>query len=374
MSLMQNLRIDTVCRCIGPLMLICICSTVAARNITWSGYSWWVRDSGGATQGPGSNIFSNSTENVFVDDNGDLHLRIVQLPNGKWAAAEVDLNQSLSYGTYEWELSSRYDQFATNVVGGLFTYLDPGRAANQSGGVIGNGIPDSPHEIDIEFTRSWGSANLYYTTHDPDIQSPSTNFYQALAGDYTTHRFTWEPDRITWGSYHGHVAGVANPEFPIVEQRSGPNNGRAALHTYTGPVVPKDLNEIPIINFWIDGNNGSNVGPANGQMQEMIIHSFTFTLLPVSADFNRDGTVDGQDFLIWQRGFGQGTMPHQGDANYDGIIDADDLAVWTVQYGGGTTIQAASLVPEPTTAPVLFFISICCCMLRVTRPIEFSRT
>jgi hypothetical protein len=337
-------------------LLLVWCPTAAARNINWSGYNWWVRTSGGSPQGPGPNIFSDSTDNVFVDGNGDLHLRITQQPNGKWAAAEVDMHNSLGYGTYEWEVSSRYDLYSPNVVGGLFTYLDPGSVASQTGGAIGNGLLDTPHEIDIEFTGAWGSANLYHTTHDPDARpAPSTNYKQALGGDFTTHRFKWEPDSITWGSYNGHVAGVANPPFPIVDQRPGANNGNPAIHTYQGPVVPQDLNEIPIINFWISDANASNVGPNNGQMHEMIIHSFTFTPLPVSADFDDDGDVDGRDFLVWQRG---------GSPN---PRSASDLAVWQEAYGVAPAVAAVA-VPEPASGLILSCLCVCCHAFRLIIP------
>ncbi len=236
----------------------------SARTINWSGYDWWVRSSNGNPQGPGPNIFSDSAQNVFVDAQGNLHLKIRQGADGKWTSSEVDLNQSLSYGTYEWELSSRYDQFAPNVVGGLFTYLSPEAVAAQTGGVVGNGVADTPHEIDIEFTGAWGSANLFYTTHDGDVPAPSVNYKQTLGGDYTTHRFTWAPGRIEWESFNGHVAGVADPPFPIVEQRPGAQNGQPAHRVYTGAVVPQDLTEIPIINFWLFGDNPSVDGPVGG--------------------------------------------------------------------------------------------------------------
>jgi hypothetical protein len=327
-------------------------STATARTTNWSGYTWTVRDSGGNPQGPGPNIFSNSPENVYVDQNGDLHLKIRRGTDGKWLASEIDLNQSLTYGTYEWEVSSRYDQFATNVVGGLFTYLNPQSVAAQTGGAVGNGVPDTPHEIDIEFTSAWGSGDLYFTTHDGDIPAPSRNFYQPLPSNLTTHRFTWEPGRIIWESYHGHVAGVAQPSSPIIEQRAGSNFGKPARHIYTGPVVPRDLNEIPIINFWISSSNPSVNGPTGGLEQEMVLHSFRFTPLADSADFDRDGDVDGGDLLIWQRGLGIGTTNLAGDANYSGAVDAADLAIWAQQIANQSA-AGLDAIPEPAAATLL---------------------
>jgi hypothetical protein len=48
------------------------------------------------------------------------------------------------------------------------------------------------------------------------------------------------------------------------------------------------------------------------------------------ADFNFDGVVDGNDFLLWQRNVGRtsGATLRQGDATADGDVDGNDLAVW----------------------------------------------
>jgi hypothetical protein len=64
------------------------------------------------------------------------------------------------------------------------------------------------------------------------------------------------------------------------------------------------------------------------------------------ADFNNDGTVDGADFLVWQRGFGAAGSPTTGDANNDGNVNDADLGIWKQQYGSTTPSPVAS-VPEP---------------------------
>jgi len=66
------------------------------------------------------------------------------------------------------------------------------------------------------------------------------------------------------------------------------------------------------------------------------------------ADFDGDNDVDGQDFLIWQRGLGVGTMIASGDADDNGMVDAADLAVWKAQFGGGASVATLSAIPEPT--------------------------
>lgn len=55
------------------------------------------------------------------------------------------------------------------------------------------------------------------------------------------------------------------------------------------------------------------------------------------GDFNYDGTVDGKDFLLWQRG--ESPEPHS----------PADLAAWQANYGAASSLASANLVPEPST-------------------------
>jgi hypothetical protein len=70
-----------------------------------------------------------------------------------------------------------------------------------------------------------------------------------------------------------------------------------------------------------------------------------------NADFDDDGDVDGQDFLVWQRGLGTATGAEleDGDANSDGVVDGADLSVWQNSFGNG---GAVGVIPEPTSAAI----------------------
>jgi dockerin type I repeat protein len=90
-----------------------------------------------------------------------------------------------------------------------------------------------------------------------------------------------------------------------------------------------------------------DVGWAGGRYEQTTITSAR--LVPVDADFDDDGNVDGADFLTWQRGLGAtGASPAQGDANGDGDVNGNDLATW--QRLAGTTANSITAVPEPVTA------------------------
>lgn len=68
------------------------------------------------------------------------------------------------------------------------------------------------------------------------------------------------------------------------------------------------------------------------------------------ADFDNNNLVDGNDFLIWQRGFGKstGALSGEGDANGDGAVNATDFNLWKSKFGGAPVVAAAGGVPEPT--------------------------
>jgi hypothetical protein len=70
----------------------------------------------------------------------------------------------------------------------------------------------------------------------------------------------------------------------------------------------------------------------------------------VNADADSDGDVDGQDFLIWQRGVGLTgqTGPGNGDADGNGEVEGEDLTAWKTRFGLPSAQNAAG-VPEPAS-------------------------
>jgi hypothetical protein len=84
---------------------------------------------------------------------------------------------------------------------------------------------------------------------------------------------------------------------------------------------------------------------------EELTHTFT-VLAP--GDFDADGDVDGEDFLVWQRG--ESPRP----------FDPDDLADWESNYGRqGASLAAGTAVPEPASLLLLICVVTLLC---VTRP------
>jgi hypothetical protein len=95
---------------------------------------------------------------------------------------------------------------------------------------------------------------------------------------------------------------------------------------------------------------------ADGQIMDGIVVIGSLPNALLAGDFDADGDVDGRDFLIWQRGYGQLAVPAGTgtDGNGDGIVDGNDLAIWQTNYDGRLS---TSSVPEPT-ASVLVALSL----------------
>ena len=64
------------------------------------------------------------------------------------------------------------------------------------------------------------------------------------------------------------------------------------------------------------------------------------------SDFNLDGTVDGQDFIIWNANkFSTTGKWSLGDANADGVTDGQDFILWNINKFMSS--DGISAVPEP---------------------------
>jgi hypothetical protein len=86
------------------------------------------------------------------------------------------------------------------------------------------------------------------------------------------------------------------------------------------------------------------------------------------GDYNRDGTVDMADYVVWRDAVGTtGDVPADGDE--DNLVDARDYDLWRSNFGrtegSGSGFGAAS-VPEPS-AMLLASMSLCAIALRRKR-------
>ena len=169
------------------IVLGALAGPAAARDISWSGYEWHVRDEG--PSGPGPNHWSGSPSSVWVDSNGHLHLKVRFDPElGRWVSAEVVSRSWFGPGRYTWVVDSPGDGLDRNVTLGMYNYLDP------------------LHEIDIELAR-WGqprereATNAQYVVQPWWLPGNQTRF-AAPAGP-TTYSFDRRSDSIWFNGSSG---------------------------------------------------------------------------------------------------------------------------------------------------------------------------
>jgi serpin B len=79
----------------------------------------------------------------------------------------------------------------------------------------------------------------------------------------------------------------------------------------------------------------------------------TPSVVQASADFDGNSFVDGNDFLMWQRGLGRtsGAAKHDGDGDGDGDVDAADFGYWAGAFGQTPASPPSALSAVAANSP-----------------------
>ena len=214
------------------------------RKISFSGYEWTVRDSRDQEQGPGPNYFEDSSENVWLDEKGNLHLKILK-KDDKWTCAEIYSDRSFGHGTYVFQLAPGFEDLDVNVILGLFTYLD------------------DTHEIDIEFAR-WGhegNKNGQYVVQPHSHPGNVHRFEFSSNQTSSIHAFSWCGNYIHFRSMLGTTFHEDSDQYLQEWYYKGNDN-------------PEPSTERVHLNLWLmDG-----LAPSDGSEAEVTIERFSFIL------------------------------------------------------------------------------------------------
>jgi hypothetical protein len=98
-----------------------------------------------------------------------------------------------------------------------------------------------------------------------------------------------------------------------------------------------------------------------------LVWQFTVVTPVLEADFDEDGDVDGDDFLLWQSRFplASGAVKGDGDYDNDGDVDGDDFLGWQAEFPSPGSGVGSSAVPEPAAILLAILLGIGAVMLRV---------
>lgn len=212
-------------------------------TIDFSGHSWVIKAPQIKAE-PGPNLWSSSKENVWVDENGRLHLRITKR-NNVWYSAEIFSDESFGYGTYRLSVDTDLN-FDPNVAAGFFTWSED---------------PAFNHrEMDIEFsiwTNVTAQKNAQYVLQPYTVPQNIHYFVQPLGP--SIHSFTWQSNKVIFQS-NRRVSDNAPAPNSVIGQWTFTTN------------VPRPGAEKVHINYWlVEGRV-----PKNGQESEMIVDKFEF--------------------------------------------------------------------------------------------------
>jgi hypothetical protein len=199
------------------------------RAMKFANCDWMVRTAYDPVS-PGYNYFSDSAENVWVDETGALHLKIARR-GGLWYCSEVIADRSLGYGRYAFTVTGPLNLLDPNVVLAFFTRQECLREEHN-------------REMDIEISR-WSKSSLpnaRFVVQPWDLPENQHAFELDPSGDpnlTTTHEFTWETGQVCFQSYLGEFA--LHPDPTTVLQS----------WCYTGPDVPVPGQENIHLNLWL---------------------------------------------------------------------------------------------------------------------------
>jgi hypothetical protein len=102
------------------------------------------------------------------------------------------------------------------------------------------------------------------------------------------------------------------------------------------------------------GRYFAQVSGSNNSVQLYQLELSVTSTAPPSADFDQDGDVDGNDFLIFQRGLGGAGGFTTGDANQNGVVNAADLTIFRGKFKSSGF--AATAMPEPTCSAMALLL------------------
>jgi hypothetical protein len=147
--------------------------------VDFSDFRWRVRK---VPSDRGGTVNAYSPDNVYTDQSGALHLRIIRR-NQQWTCSEVNLTRSLGYGTYSFTVED-ISKLEPAAVFSMFTW---DYSTHQ----------DNYGEADINLAR-WGDPTAHNAEFviQPPVVAANISRFMAPPGRLK-HTIVWEPGRVT---------------------------------------------------------------------------------------------------------------------------------------------------------------------------------
>jgi photosystem II stability/assembly factor-like uncharacterized protein len=222
--------------------------------------------------------------------------------------------------------------------------------------------------------QTWGFQTAAGGPHAIAAVSPSVAYYAGVnnIGHTSDSGTQWNDKPV---EQVGHDIQFLTPQHGWTAGDDGKvlisNDGGGQWRPSTGVGTTNDLNAIAMLDRftgWIVGaegvvrrtrDGGDSWTPQNGRFTG-VFNDVAAVNVPTLADFDLDGRVNGNDFLVWQRSLADaGRAMLSGDVTGDGAADGEDLAVFSQQFGVGPVADgAAASVPEPSGPALVAIVAV----------------
>lgn len=209
----------------------------APKTLAFSGYEWTVLQQQSDRHG----LNDYAARNVWVDDNGHLHLLLTER-DGRWTSASVRMTRSLGYGTYSFDVRDT-SQLDPAAAFSMYTWDALGADQNY-------------RELTIDVSRSGDPANMNGQFVVQPETVPANVFRFAIPAGLVTHSVRWEPGRAS---------------FTTV-RRSGPPRGQVVAERSFTAQVPTAGAENPHMTLLFD--RGAARPPSKAV--EVVVEKFAF--------------------------------------------------------------------------------------------------
>jgi len=232
---------------------------------------------------------------------------------------------------------------------GLLDQIDPGNVGGMGSPIIGFAFDGYPvvgpfAYADDSLTSAVQMLSSYGVYEDREsFPAPSPTVEDYAMGSFLED-FVYNDGSGTLNEYNMAFVKFTADNRAILTDETDPDGDWAyfatldALDASSGNDIARDgAVGYPYIvgpeYYGVVDQNGGNINvPGN------VTYYFEYE----QADFNADTTVDGEDFLAWQRG------------DSPNALSSSDLLNWQNQYGANSTAPlAATLIPEPASIVLL---------------------
>jgi hypothetical protein len=225
--------------------------------------------------------------------------------------------------------------------------------------------------IDSYFRFESGAYQIPTSASDPVQSYPNQTFIHLVANEWNQRldeqimplaASMQKPVVFTEQGYQHHNGTSRNPQI-----ESGSVDTAEQIMAFEGLLRALDgrRDDFLAMHIWqweMTGSQGStwNINPSAGANQPdnrplaQWLSGWVSNLLP--GDFNRDGSVDAADYVVWRRSNGQSTTFFTGaDGNGSGAVDTADYNIWRSQFGAPASgsVNSSASVPEPMVARLI---------------------